>query len=71
MSNMMCDLKGQMDKAGHYHVQIKRWMQKGIMMWKSRWMDTEGIIISKLKGRMAKGEHNDVEMKSWMQKGVL
>ena len=26
--NMMCDLKGQMDKGGHYHVQMKRWMQK-------------------------------------------
>ena len=23
---MMCDLKGQMDMGGHYHVQIKRWM---------------------------------------------
>ena len=40
-------------------------------MCKSRWMDTEGIIISKLKGRMAKGEHNDVEMKWWIQKGAL
>ena len=28
MGIMMCDLKGQMDKGGHYHVQIKRWMQK-------------------------------------------
>ena len=26
--NLMCDFQGQMDKGGHYHVQIKRWMQK-------------------------------------------
>ena len=25
--NMMCKLKGRMDK-GHYDVQIKRWMKK-------------------------------------------
>ena len=25
---MMCELKGQMDKGGHYHVQMNRWMQK-------------------------------------------
>ena len=41
------------------------------MMWKSSWMDIEGIIISELKGRMDKGEYNDVEMKWWMQKGAL
>ena len=41
------------------------------MMWKSSWMDTEGIIISKLIRRMDKGEHNDVEMKWWMQKWAL
>ena len=28
MGNLMCDFKQQMDKGGHYHVQIKRWMQK-------------------------------------------
>ena len=33
---MMCKLKGQMDKGGHYHVQMKRWMQKG-------WMD-DGVL---------------------------
>ena len=27
----------------------------GNMMWKSRWMDREGIIISKYKGRIDKG----------------
>ena len=27
--NMMCELKGQMDKGGHYHVEIKESMQKG------------------------------------------
>ena len=26
--NMMCELKGQMDKGGHYDVEMKRWMQK-------------------------------------------
>ena len=41
------------------------------MMWKSSWMDIEGITIYELKGRMDKGEHNDVEMKWWMQKGAL
>ena len=41
------------------------------MMWKSSWMDTEGIIISKLKGWMDKVEHNEVEMKWCMQKGAL
>ena len=25
---MMCKLKGQMDKAGHYDEEIKGWMQK-------------------------------------------
>ena len=45
--------------------------KEGIMMWKSIWMDTDGIIISKLKGRMDKGGHYDVEMKGWMQKGAL
>ena len=41
------------------------------MMWKSSWMDIEGIIISELKGQMDKGEHNDVEIKWWMRKGAL
>ena len=25
---MMCKLKGQMDKGGHYDVEMKRWMKK-------------------------------------------
>ena len=25
---MMCKLKGQMDKGGHYDLEIKGWMQK-------------------------------------------
>ena len=25
---MMCKLKGQMDKGGHYDVQINGWMEK-------------------------------------------
>ena len=29
--NMICILKGRMDKRGHYDVQIKRWMQKGAL----------------------------------------
>ena len=27
--NMVCELKGQMDKGGHYDVQMKGWRQKG------------------------------------------
>ena len=68
---MMCKLKVWMEKGGQYVVQMKRWMQKSIMMWKSRWMDTQGIIISKLKGEMDKGEHYDVEIKGWMQKRAI
>ena len=30
VGNMMCKLKGQMDK-GQYDVQIKRWMQKVVL----------------------------------------
>ena len=26
---MMCKLKGRMDKAGHYDVEMKGWMEKG------------------------------------------
>ena len=35
---MMCKLNGQMDKEGHYDVEMKGWMQKrtGIMVWKSK-----------------------------------
>ena len=29
--NMMCELKGQMDKGRHYDVEIKGWMQKGAL----------------------------------------
>ena len=25
----MCKLKGQMDRAGHYYVEMKGWMHKG------------------------------------------
>ena len=28
---MMCKLKGQMDKGGHYDVQMKRWIQTGAL----------------------------------------
>ena len=41
------------------------------MMWKSRWMAIESIIISKLKGLMDKGGHYDVKMKWRMQKVAL
>ena len=27
--NMMCKFKGQMDKVGHYNVEMKEWMQQG------------------------------------------
>ena len=29
--NMMCKLNGQMDKGGHYDVEMKRWMKKGAL----------------------------------------
>ena len=29
--NMMCELKGQMDKGGLYDVEMKRWRQKGAL----------------------------------------
>ena len=59
----MCKLKGQMEKGGALSCATEKVdARAGIMMWKSSWMDTEGIIISKLKGRMNKGEHNEVEM---------
>ena len=29
---MMCKLKGRMEKARHYDVQIKRWMKKVALM---------------------------------------
>ena len=48
-----------MDKGGYYDVEMKRWMQKGV------------ITMCKLKGRMDKGEHYDVEMKGWMEKVAL
>ena len=60
-----------MDKGGHYHVQLKRWMQKRALLCGNQAGWTEGIIISKLKGLMDKLEHIEVEMKWWMQKGAL
>ena len=39
---MMCKLKWQMDKGGHYDVEMTGWMQK------------RGIIMCKLKERMDK-----------------
>ena len=41
------------------------------MVWKSRWIDTEGIIISNLKGWMDERGYYDVDMKWWIQKGAL
>ena len=28
---MMCELKGRMDKGGYYHVEIKGWLQQGVI----------------------------------------
>ena len=39
---LRCKLKGQMDKGGHYDVEMKGYMQKG------------GIIMCNLKGRTDK-----------------
>ena len=48
---MMCKLKGRIDKEGHSDVEMKWWMQKGI------------IIMCKLKGQMDNQGHYDVQMK--------
>ena len=29
--NMLCKLRGWMDKLGHYDVQMKRWLQRGAL----------------------------------------
>ena len=47
----MCNLKGLMDKGGHYDVGIKWGMQKG------------DVTMSKLKGRMDKDGYYDMEIK--------
>ena len=52
---MMCNLKGRMDKGGHYDMEMKGWMQKG------------GIIMCKLN----KDRHYGMEIKGWMEKVVL
>ena len=52
-------IKGGMDKEGHYDVEMKGWMQKG------------GIMICKLNGWMDNYRHYDMEIKRWMQKVVL
>ena len=57
--NMMCKLKGQIDKGGLYDVEMKRWRQK--------W----GIMMCKLKGQMDKGGHYHVQLKRWMQERAL
>ena len=56
---MMCKLKRQMHKGGHYDVEMKGYIQKG------------GIMMCKLKGHMDKGGHYDVEMKVCMEKLAL
>ena len=56
---MMCTLKGQMDKEGHYDVEMNGWMQKG------------DIMMCKLKWKMDMGDHYDVEIKGWTQKVAL
>ena len=47
---MMCELKGQRDKGGHYDVEMKGCLQKG------------GNMMCKLKGWMDKGGNYDVQM---------
>ena len=47
---MMWKLKGQMDKGGHYDVEMKGWMQKGghyyVQIKKGGWR-REGIMMWK------------------------
>ena len=57
---MMCKLKGQTDKEGHYDVEMKGRMQKGgIIMCKLKGqMDNEGIMIWKSKGGCKRGQYD-------------
>ena len=47
---MMCKLKWQMDKAGHYYVEMKGWMHKGghyyVQIERGGWIK-EGIMMWK------------------------
>ena len=56
--SMMCKLKGQMDKGGHYGGN-------------KRVDGKVGIRMCKLKGGIDKGGHYDVEIKGWMEKVAL
>ena len=49
---MMCKLKGWMDKGGHYHVEIKWWIQNVALICanlKGGWIRV-GTMMCKLKG---------------------
>ena len=52
--NMMCKLKGWMDKGSHYDEQIKRADGKGraLCVEMKGWMQKGGIMMCKLKGWM-------------------
>ena len=62
---MMCKLNGQMDKGGHYDVEMKGWMQKGQALWcgNQRVDGKGGIMVCKLKGGMNTGGYYDVQIK--------
>ena len=55
----MCNLKGPMDKGGHYDVEMKEGMQKG------------GVSLCKSEGRMDKDGHYDMAIKGWIEKVAL
>ena len=57
---MKCKVKGWMDKGGHYHVQIKRWIRNGALKCanlKGGWIRV-GNMMCKLKCR-------------WIREGIM
>ena len=64
---IMYKLIGQMDKGGHYDMQMKGWALCGNIK-----VDAKvGIMMCKLKGQIDKGGHYDVEKKGWMEKRAI
>ena len=68
---MMCKLKRRIEKGGHYDVDMKGWLQQGVIWCTNENVDTKGgIMMCKLKGCMDNGRHY-VKINRWMQKVVL
>ena len=70
---MMCKFKGWTNKAGHYHVQIKRWIQNGALKYanlKGGWIRV-GTMMCKLKGRWIREGIMTCKCKGGCKKGAL